>query len=126
MFVIRDTYHPQEDLDRNWSAPIGGFSGALAGSHFSSIEDAQESAVEWGVNSEFRFHPAYDGFVEVHYEGLGAWAMDAETLEEALIEADEFEDDLACTTDTGDGHFYADDCIGFHFVREGRYIFELK
>jgi len=24
-FVVRDTYHPQEDLDRNWSASIGGW-----------------------------------------------------------------------------------------------------
>lgn len=130
MYVVRDTYHPAEDLKRNWSAPMGGFSdGEMNGCRFQSAEDAAtcyERLFEKKAPNEFRFHPAYNSFVEVHYEGLGAWALNAETIEEAINEAAVMGDGLACTMESGSGHFFAEDVISFHEVCEGRYIFELK
>ena len=127
-FVVRDTNHPESDLKRNWSAPIGGFSSELAGSIFNSKEEAEKAEIKYfgGIEHEFRFHEAYGSFVEVHYEGLGAYCLDSETLEEAIEEAANYRNDLAVTTTAGDGHFYAEDVVSFHKVREGRYIFEIK
>lgn len=127
-FVVRDTNHPEEDLERNWSAPVGGFSTELAGSEFASKEEAEAAEVEYfgNVEHEFRFHPAYGSFVEFHFEGLGAYCLDAETIEEAIVEADNYEDGLAETMGTGDGHFFANQVVSFHKVREGRFVFELK
>ncbi|MEC7753809.1 MAG: hypothetical protein VYB44_07250 [Bacteroidota bacterium] len=129
-FVVRDTYHPQEDLERNWSAFAGGScNGELGGS---TEEEAKANyASQIGIESnevdcEFRFHPAYGKFVAVHYEGLGAYVLDAESLEEAIQEANDYEEGLAVTMESGDGHFYAQDVVSFHKVREGRYIFEIK
>jgi hypothetical protein len=129
-FVVRDTDHPREDLDRNWSAFAGGScNGELGGS---TEEEARENyASQIGIEAdevycEFLFHPAYGEFVAVHYEGLGAYVLEAESLEEALTEANDYEDGLAVTMESGDGHFYAQDVVSFHKVREGRYIFEIK
>ncbi len=127
-FVVRDTNHPQEDLERNWSTPCSGFSSELAGSVFNTKEEAEEAEIKYfgQVEHEFRYHAAHESFVELHYEGLGAYVLDSETIEEALIEANNYHDDLACTMEAGDGHFYAQDVVSFHKVREGRYIFEIK
>ena len=129
-FVVRDTNHPQQDLDRNWSAFAGGSSQGESGG--SSKEDAiQNFADHTGVevsevNNDFRFHPAYEEFVMVDYDGLGAFLLDAESIEEALTEANEYEENLAVCVESGSGHFYAEDCISFHKVREGRYVFQIK
>jgi hypothetical protein len=130
-FVVRDTYHPQEDLGRNWSASIGGWDIAdFVGNVYESAEEAQSAWDKWhdgdAPRREFRYHPAHGSFVPVHYEGLGAWALDADTLEESIAEAATFRDDLACVCGSGDGHFYAQNCVGFHKVREGKYVFEIK
>lgn len=127
-FVVRDTFHPAEDIQRNWSAPVGGFSTELAGMEFGSKEEAENKEIEvfGAVEHEFRFHPAYDSFVEFHYEGLGAYCLEAENLEEAIEEASTFEEGLAVTMEAGDGHFYAKDVVSFHEVREGRFVFEIK
>jgi len=126
-FVVRDTYHPEEDLKRNWSAPAGGWDNELGGMAFDTEDEAAEQDMKvWGERREYRFHPAYEGFVLFHYEGLGGFALDAETLEEALTEAEEYEDGLAVTMEAGDGHFFAEDVVSFHKVREGRYVFEVK
>lgn len=129
-YVVRDTYHPKEDINRNWSAFAGGScNGELGGA---SAEEAKENyASQIGieveeVDCEFRFHTAYDLFVAVHYEGLGAFVLDSETLEEALEEANNYKDGLAVTMESGNGHFYAQDVVSFEKVREGRYIFEIK
>jgi hypothetical protein len=129
-FVVRDTDHAQEDLERNWSSFSGGScNGELGGS---TEENARASyAFEIGVESDevdcdFRFHPAYGQFVVVHYEGLGGYALEAQTTEEALKEADKYMDSLAVTMGAGDGHFCAEDVVSFQKVREGRYIFEIK
>lgn len=129
-FVVRDTEHPAEDLKRNWSAFSGGScNGELGGS--TAEEAIQNFASQAGievsdVENEFRYHPAYSEFVAVHYEGLGAFALCAETLEGALSEALEVEDGLAVTMGEGDGHFYAEDVLSFHEVRPGRFVFEIK
>lgn len=131
MFVVRDTNHPEEDLKRNWSAAIGGFDHeSLFGCSFSSIEEIRNKYKEvFGEDCrmpEFRYHPAHESFVPVHYEGLGAWKLDSDSVEEALNEAASFDDYLACTSEAGDGRFEASDCLGFYKVREGKYIFEIK
>jgi hypothetical protein len=129
MFVVRDTNHPQEDLNRNWSAPLGGHSNELSGMTFSSEEDAKEAFLrvfDKESTFEYRFHPAYNSFSEVHYEGLGAFQLEAETLEDAIIEASKMNDGLAFTMEAGNGKFFAEDVISFHQVSEGRFVFEIK
>lgn len=130
IFVVRETNHPEADLARNWSAPVGGFSdGELVGMSFASAEEAK---AYWTARYEgavaapaFRLHPAYEGFVEVHYEGLGAWLLEAEALEEAVAEAGAMNIDFVGTMEAGDGHFMASDVVSFHQVREGLYVFEI-
>ena len=129
-FVVRDTDHPQEDLNRNWSAFAGGSSQGEEGG------DTREDAIRnfanhigvdaSEVSNDFRYHPAYEEFVMVDYDGLGAFELESESLEDALIEANNYEDGLAVCTESGDGHFYTEDCVAFHKVREGRYVFEIK
>lgn len=130
-FVVRDTYHPEEDLKRNWSASVGGWDiGDFVASNFQSEEEAQEAWDKFhdgdAPKRKFRFHPAHNSFVPVHYEGLGAWMLDAETLEEAIEEAAAYDDDLACTSESGNGHFYAENVVNFYQVREGKFVFEIK
>lgn len=129
-FVVRDTDHPQEDLDRNWSAfASGSCNGELGGltEEKAKANYASQIGIESDeVDCEFRFHPAYSEFVAVHYEGLGAYVLEAESLDEAIQETNDYEDGLAVTMGSGDGHFYAQDVVSFHKVREGRYIFEIK
>jgi hypothetical protein len=129
-FVVRDTKHPEQDLKRNWSAFAGGSSQGESGG--STEEEAKQNFADHlgievnEVSNEFRFHPAYDEFVMVDYEGLGAFLLDAENLKDALIEANEYQDNLAFCAESGSGHFYAEDCVSFHKVREGRYVFQIK
>jgi len=129
-YVVRDTYHPQEDINRNWSAFAGGScNGELGGE--TEIEAKENYASQIGIEVEevdfnFKFHRAYDKYVAMHYEGLGGYILSSETLEDAMIEAAEYEDGLAVTMEQGDGHFFAEDVVSFHQVREGRYIFEIK
>lgn len=130
MLVVRDTFHPEEDLKRNWSAAAGGsINGEMGGADESEakIEFAKHLGIELDeVTNEFRFHPAYNKYVAVHYEGLGAFVLSADTIEEAIKEASNFEAGLACTMESGNGHFFADDVISFHKVSEGRFVFEIK
>lgn len=129
-FVVRDTIHPQEDLERNWSAWAGGSENGEQGGE--TEEEARENyADHLGINicevsCDFRYHPAYEEFVAVHYEGLGAFELNADNIEDALKEAAEYEEGLAVCMDEGSGSFDAVDCVGFHKVREGRYVFEIK
>jgi hypothetical protein len=130
-FVVRDTYHPEEDLKRNWSATISGWDiEDMVGNIYETEEEARQAWEEGRednmIKRTFRFHPAHNSFVPVHYEGLGAWLLDAETLEEAIEEAATYGDDLACTSESGNGHFYAENVVNFHQVREGKFVFEIK
>jgi hypothetical protein len=123
-FVVRDTFHPAEDISRNWSSFSGGYD--EYGNVFNSTEDARNWYESEGLKMhEFRYHPAYNRIAPVHYEGLGAWALDSETLENAIKEASEMEDLLACTMESGNGHFYAYQVISYHEVREGRWVFQV-
>ena len=129
MYVIRKTAHPAEDLKRNWSAEAGG--GDLVADDIQSVEEYHELMEERGVaeedRKEVRFHPAYDCFVEVHYEGLGAWQLEAENLSDAIEEAKNIEpEDLATTSEAGDGHFFAENVVNYHKVNEDLYIYEIK
>lgn len=132
-FVVRDTNHPTEDIKRNWSSVIGGWDVSYFVGNIYNTEDEAKTAwfdfhdgEEYAPKRCFRFHPAYGSYVPVHYEGLGAWILDAENISDALTEAALFGDDLACTCDKGDGHFFAEDVVSFHEVRPGKYIFEIK
>ena len=133
IFVARETNHPEADLARNWSSPTGGFSyGDMTGFTFDSAEAAtaywNANLSDLGAAPTFRFHPAYNSFTEVHYEGMGAWNLDAETLEEAMVEATQHEQlagGLTVTCGAGDGHFMANEVVSFHKVYEGLYVFEI-
>lgn len=133
IFVLRDTNYPAEDLKRNWSAFAGGSCNGEEGGV--TADEARENfANQIGVDcsdveNEFKFHPAYNEFVAVDYEGLGAFELEAETLEEAIEEAKaEYtqSESLACCVESGSGHFYAEDCISFHKLSDSRYIFEVS
>lgn len=133
MFVARATQHPAEDLARNWSAPVGGFSNEdMQCVSFETLEAANEAFAEYNCDGffkapTFRFHPAYESYVEVHYEGLGAWCLDSESLEDAIVEASKKDAaDMICTDAAGDGHFYAADVVSFHDAGNGIWVFELK
>ena len=129
-FVVRDTYHPAEDLERNWSSFLGGI-GYCGEGPFSSEEEAIERELERTGKDEpeheYRYHPAHEGYCIVDYDGLGAFRLESETVEEAIKEADEYSEknDLAITLGDGDGHIFAEQVISIHEVREGRYIFEV-
>lgn len=100
-FVARATDHPQEDLNRNWSAVLGG----VANGDFHICESLEEAEAMWkkyyGFDdyedaaetnpfrvSDWGYHPLYEGWVQIHYKGLGGYELDAESLEEAIIEAE--------------------------------------
>lgn len=143
-FVARATDHPQEDLNRNWSAVLGG----IENEEFHICESLEEVEVMWkrvygfdeyedvAETNKFRaddwgFHPAYNGFVRIHYHGLGAYELEADNLQDAINEAvKRFGGDvygMACTIDWGGGHFYANDCVGYHAAGpEGLWIFEIQ
>lgn len=130
-FVVRDTDHPAEDLERNFSSVMGGFDHEVfMGRTFATEEELRQAYIDaFGEDyrtPKLRYHPAHESFVPVHYEGLGAFQLQSDTLEDALIEANEYEDDLACTSEMGDGHFYSYQVVSYHKVREGRFVFELK
>lgn len=127
-FVVRDTDHPVEDLERNWSTFCGGVHPNLGDFAYDTEDQAKQAEIDFygKVESEFRFHPAHNGFCVVHYEGLGAFELESEVLEIAIKEAKEYEDDLACTTESGNGHFFANQVLSFHKVRDGRYIFQIS
>lgn len=143
-YVARATNHPQEDLDRNFSSVIGG----LSNEDFHVCESLEEAEAMWGkyygfdvyesaskINpfdeSDWGYHEAYGGYVEIHYRGLGGYELDAESLEEAIEEAEKkYGGDvwgMACVVDSGSGHFYAEDCKSFHRTGiEGLWIFEIQ
>lgn len=130
-YVVRDTNHPYDDLARNWSGFLGGSENGESSGQ--TEEEAYENyAAHLGIElaqvqatREFRFHPAHDAFVVVDFEGLGARALDSEDLESAMIEAAECPPNLAVCLGGGSGHFYAQECVNVHKVRDGRFIFEL-
>ena len=130
-FVVRDTDHPIEDLKRNWSTFLGGVHPSTGDFAYDTEEQAIEADKSWHqeeeAKDEYRYHPAHEGFCLVHYEGLGAFQLEAESIKEAIKEAKELSNnnDLAVTSEAGDGHFYANQVISFRKVREGRYIFEI-
>lgn len=143
-FVARATDHPQEDLNRNWSAVLGG----VANEDFYVCESLEEAEAMWGKYygfdkyedaaetnpfraSDWGYHPLYEGWVQIHYLGLGAYRLEASNLDDAINEAVErFGDDvygMAGIIDWGDGHFYASDCVGYHAAGlEGLWVFVIS
>lgn len=139
-FVVRATEHIEEDLKRNWSAPLGGsFHGDFCDRYFDSPEDAAEAYNKYFWSEEYKanmfaFHPAYNTFVQIHYYGLGAWEIEgAATMEEAeqLLRENHGgyynnPEMLACTDGKGDGHFYAEDVVRYKEIKEGLFLIEVK
>jgi len=131
-YAVRCTEHPDEDLERNWSAACGGFlSPNYFEPHCETKEEADraiEEAIKKGdyTPNEMRFHGAYDAFVEVHYEGLGAWELNSENIEDAIEEAKKTNGvDLVCTLDSGSGHFHKSECLSYTKISDNIYIFEI-
>lgn len=133
MFVARYTNHPAEDLQRNWSAPIGGFFDQDLTAFETEEQIIEQYVRHYGEDNipTFRFHPAYGGFVQVDYEGLGAYRLYVDTLEEAIADAEETFGSDPCNmymcAGAGTGHFYANQCVGYYETNvEGLYIFEIN
>jgi len=127
-YVVRDTDHPAEDLARNWSSFVGGSVYGETPKEQTAEAAKANAAAHIGadvadVKVDFRFHPAYNAFAPVDYYGLGAFELQSETLDEAIKEAIEQDEFLACCTGAGDGHFDAADCVGYAKAADGRYVF---
>lgn len=128
MFVIRESLDIEKDLSRNWSSFCGGGAdGPICG------ETEAEAIAQWCEWTdqpaedapEMRFHNGIQGWCEYHYDGLGAWEMEAETEEEAIAEATG-QSGLASTMEEGSGHFFAEQVKKWHRVGDNIYIIELK
>ena len=131
-FVARESIDPQKDLERDWSAPLGG------GSLCPLAEESEEQAVKaWASAAgmsldqayaqapEFRYHNGLEGIAEFNHEGLGAWELDAENIQDAIQEARKLSD-LAVTSERDSGHFYADEVISYHHAHGDIYVFVIK
>ena len=126
-YVVRDTFTPELDLSRNWSSFVGGsINGEATGSTEKEAVENYISQNGCEPENEYRYHNGLKAFAPVHYEGLGAFLLESENLDGAMLEALNFDGCLATTMGAGDGHFYADEVVSFHKVNEYRYIFELK
>lgn len=153
-YVVRFTFDPKKDLKRNWStfanaecefgpihSPKNKYQARMGVASWLGI-DRKEIEIHdtprgfMLVNEhltrpiEFRWHNGLKCYAQVHYEGLGAWELNANTLEEAIAEATNIENEwfLPCTFDEGDGHFYASEVVGYVKVpgKEHTYIFILE
>jgi hypothetical protein len=135
-YVARYTNHPAEDLARNWSANIEGVNDPA----LSICDTLEQAAKNWEKvygdldgfdESEWRFHPAFNCLAQVDYEGLGAYSLTAQTLEEAFMEVEcRFSNDpyeMVMCSGAGTGYFSADNCIGYHATNdESVWIFEIR
>ena len=135
MYVARATNHPAEDLERNWSAPTSGFFiSELTCNYPKSQEEFDEIWAKFDCYNDntnykpkVRYHPAFEHFVEVHYEGLGAWSLEAETLEEAIKEASKKDAVfMVCTDGKGNAHFFAEEVVSYWEATPGIWVFELN
>jgi hypothetical protein len=83
-----------------------------------------------GEFPDFEYHPLYNGYVPVHYWGLGAYELDANNWKDAIEEAREkygdYPEDLTLTMDSGDGHFFSNEVIDYKKASDRLYVFQLK
>lgn len=111
-YVVRHTFSPDYDIQRNWSGWIGG----AWDSYESAIQDLSEESPLFGSlrdNEKYenlsdeellevvaereqfdvRYNEAYGKWQHVHHDGLSCFELEAETEEEAIAEAEarEFE-----------------------------------
>jgi len=137
-YFIRQTNHPEADLQRNWSAPVGGsLEGESLGQtaakslelylEHHGLDDADEDERQTALKNapEYRWHDAYQAFAQVHYEGLGGWLLNAQDLQSAIVEANRCSRNLTECSDEGDG-FFADRVEGYYHVKDDIYIFAVK
>ncbi|GIV35340.1 MAG: hypothetical protein KatS3mg031_2875 [Chitinophagales bacterium] len=134
-YVVRYSLDPAKDLERNWSTFAGAECEFGPFSYPAETEDEarEEYAAYIGISpeevtKEFRWHNGLNSYAQVHYEGLGAWELNANTLEEAVAEAKGMnESDMWCTTGAGTGHFFASEVVAYIKVpnKENLYIFIL-
>lgn len=162
-YAARYTNHPAEDLQRNFSACAGeatleewhGFFQSedeiiasymryFVGSKWEQlVEEENECALDYLDSAKdqvdnFRFHPAHNALVYVHYNGLGAWELEAETEQEAIEAVQNWLGNMDsntvnlimlddCDGNGGSGCFDARDCEGYiESGIESVYIFILN
>jgi len=137
-YFVRQTNHPEADLHRNWSAPVGG---ALEGESLGNtpeesfelylehhgLDDADEDERQAALKNapEYRWHDAYQAYAQVHYEGLGGWLLNAEDVQSAMAEASRCSRNLTECSDEGDG-FHAERVEAYYHVIDDIYIFAVK
>lgn len=98
VFVARYTNDPQADLERGWSAYMGlqavsprqyvaKFVWDDVPADFDDMTDAE--IVDWlsDLGIDLRYNAAIALWCSVHHDGLSCWALDAETPEAAIAEA---------------------------------------
>lgn len=98
------------------------------------LDELFDDAVEVidNIDVEARYHPAHKGFVEVHYEGLGAFILEVNNLNDAIAMVQQREDwySKSHIMHEGDGHFYASEVLDYHLVPnvgdKDHYIFVLR
>lgn len=103
-YVIRNTMTPEYDIERNWSAWIYGAWDTEAQALQSLAEDSAlyddyrdrypdlegSEILEKIIDTaqyDVRYNKAYGKWQHVHHEGLSCYELEAETEEEAQIEA---------------------------------------
>lgn len=103
-FLVRNTFSPEYDVTRNWSAWIGGAWNSETeaildiADHCGVLSDYQEryddlsdeelaEKIQDRESYDIRWNEAYRKFQHVHHEGLAGFALEAETEAEALAEA---------------------------------------
>lgn len=80
MLVARFSDNIEADIKRNWSAWM---TPGLGGSYDDCIQDVKDGFAE----GEIREFPEYPGcFGIVHHEGLSCYALESETIEDAIEE----------------------------------------
>lgn len=103
-YIVRNTFTPEADIDRNWSAWIGGAWSTEAQALAALAEETplygrlmdegrldEDEVIERVLASEdfdVRYNAAYGKWQHVHHDGLSCYALEAETEAEAWIEAE--------------------------------------
>jgi hypothetical protein len=103
-YVVRNTFSPQYDVTRNWSAWIGGNWDSIEKAYEDIADDNgdlfrlaerypdldEDEIVEMLLEKDaydVRWNEAYQKYQHVHHDGLSCWKLEAESETEAITEA---------------------------------------
>lgn len=103
-YVVRNTFSPDYDVERNWSAWIGGDwateeealadlaeQSPLYNDYLDRYPGLDEDEIIAKIidqeDFDVRYNAAYGRWQHVHHEGLSCYELNADTEEEAWIEA---------------------------------------